>query len=82
MRCGGYAAFVLQTVRLEVIDLACCGWQANVATSCTSPSMVVSVLGPDGNVLCKVDQRRLYRKNGWPAKTDIVKALQEMPLDN
>ena len=44
--------------------------------------MVVQVIGPEGNVLCKVDQRKLYRKNGWPAKTDIVKALMEMPLDS
>ena len=56
--------------------------QASVTTSCTSPSMVVQVIGPEGNVLCKVDQRKLYRKNGWPAKTDIVKALMEMPLDS
>ena len=44
--------------------------------------MVVSIIGPDGNVLCNVDQRRLYRKNGWPAKADIVKALQKMPLES
>jgi hypothetical protein len=44
--------------------------------------MVVSVLGPGGNILCTVDQRRLYSKNGWPAKADIVKALQEMSLEN
>ena len=44
--------------------------------------MVVSVLGPDDSVLCRVNQRQLYRKNGWPAKTDIVKALQVMPLDD
>jgi hypothetical protein len=25
---------------------------------------------------------KLYRKYNWPAKADIVKALQEMPLDN
>lgn len=43
--------------------------------------MILSVVGPDGKVLCKVDQRRLYRKYNWPAKADIVKALQEMPLD-
>lgn len=42
--------------------------------------MVVSVLGPEGNVLCRVNQRELYRKNDWPAKADIVKALQAMPL--
>ncbi len=76
------AALVVTTVRVEVRNPNWPAVQASVATSCTSPSMVVSVLGPDGNVLCKVDQRRLYRKNGWPAKTDIVKALQEMPLDN
>ena len=79
---AGSSAFFLTTVRVGLTKLACCGWQASVETSCTSPSMVVSVLGPDGKILCKVDQRRLYRKNGWPAKADIVKALQEMPLDN
>ena len=27
-------------------------------------------------MICTVDQRQLFRKNGWPAKADIVKAQE------
>ena len=55
--------------------------QATVSSTCTSPSMVVTIVGPGGDVLCEVGQRQLYRKNGWTAKTEIVNALQAIPLD-
>lgn len=44
--------------------------------------MTVSIVGPEGDAICSVGQRQLYRKNGWPAKTNIVAALQAIPLDD
>jgi hypothetical protein len=35
-----------------------------------------------GDVICTVDQRQLFRKNGWPAKADIVKALNDLDPDD
>ena len=33
-------------------------------------------------MICTVDQRQLFRKNGWPAKADIVKALTDLDPDD